>query len=78
MPKTKIIVNCIASRYAGRDERIIEFASAEGGGLISFLPRQDGTLLIDLYQLDPTVFVRTAPPVKNRFPKDKPHAPTPI
>lgn len=47
----------VADRYAGPDERIVEFSSPEGGGLVSFMVR-DGKLIVDLYRLDDTVEVR--------------------
>ena len=55
--KPKITVNCVASRYAAQDERIIEFSHKQGGGLIAFLPTEDGRLLVNLYQLDPSVLI---------------------
>ena len=55
--KPKVIVQCVASQYECPDERIIEFNSKGGGGLISFYARCDGTLSVTLYRLDPTVIV---------------------
>jgi hypothetical protein len=53
--KPKITVNCVASHYVQRDERIIEFSHKQGGGLIAFLPTEDGRLLVNLYRLDPSI-----------------------
>lgn len=59
MRRPKVIVNCVASRYANNSrERVIEFSSKYGGGLISFFERDDGKLVVDLYRLDPNVIVR--------------------
>ena len=55
--KTKINLRCVASRYAARDEQIIEFSHPNGGGLISFLPADDGGLRVDVYCIDRTVEV---------------------
>ena len=55
--KPKITTNCVASRYSGGDERIIEFSHKQGGGLIAFWPTDDGRLLVNLYRLDPSVLV---------------------
>jgi hypothetical protein len=49
----------VANQYASRHERIIEFSSPNGGGLISFTLLDDGTVRVDLYQLDDTVRVVT-------------------
>lgn len=57
MKRPKVTVNCVASRYAGPGERIIEFSSANGGGLISLFCREDGTLAVDVYRTDHTVTV---------------------
>lgn len=50
----------VADQYASPNERIIEFSSAAGGGLISFTLPGDGTIRVDLYRLDATVLVVTA------------------
>jgi hypothetical protein len=47
----------VADQYAGGGERIIEFDSPSGGGLISFQENGDGTLRVDIYRCDPTVKV---------------------
>jgi hypothetical protein len=55
--KIKIITNCVANHYASPNERIVEFNSPYGGGLISFWMHEDGTLSVDLYELDEKVKV---------------------
>jgi hypothetical protein len=60
MRKPKVTINCVASHYAGPDERIIEFSSKGGGGLIAFRVADDGRLLVDVYRQDRTVKVRVA------------------
>jgi hypothetical protein len=42
------------------DEKVINFYSPNGGGLISFTMKDDGTLLVEVYRTDPTVIVSTA------------------
>ena len=59
MPKPKVKVKCVAGHYAGPNERIIEFSSKSGGGLIAFL-ETDGHLRVDVYQIDRTVKVKVA------------------
>lgn len=51
-----------ANRYAGPNERIIEFSSPNGGGLILFRVNDDGTLTVEPYRTDGTVTVRLAEP----------------
>lgn len=58
---------CVADHYHGPGERIVEFSSPNGGGLISFFMREDGVLSVDLYRLDPTVVVRVST-VKEKAP----------
>ena len=55
--KPKVKLNCVASKYAGPTERIIEFSSKSGGGLIAFR-EHDGKLTVDVYHQDATVEVR--------------------
>jgi hypothetical protein len=57
--KPRVIVDCVANRYAGHDERIVEFFSPGGGGLIA-LREVERRLLVDVYRLDATVKVRVA------------------
>lgn len=56
MAKPRVITKCVANTYAGRDERIIEFSSDAGGGLISFR-LVNGALNINLYRVDGSVIV---------------------
>ena len=58
MAKISVNTSPVADQYAGRDEKIIEYSSPNGGGLISFRLMDDGTLSVDLYRHDPTVRVR--------------------
>lgn len=53
MSRTKVVLNCVADRYASRGERIIEFIDVEtnAGGLIAFTRREHG-LDIDVYRTD--------------------------
>lgn len=60
----RVNTNPVANQYAGPNERIVEFSSPAGGGLISFRLPGDGTLRVDLYQLDDTVTVVTAVPAE--------------
>ena len=56
--KPRVIVPCVASRYAAPEERIIEFADRRGnGGLISFQHDDYGRLCVSLYCLGPNVVV---------------------
>jgi hypothetical protein len=52
----RILLNCVANHYAGDRERIVEFSSPDGGGLISFW-RNNGRLRVDIYRCDDTVDV---------------------
>jgi hypothetical protein len=58
MRKPKVDTAPVASRYAMDHERIIEFSSAAGGGLISFRIL-DGRLRVEAYRTDDTVDVIT-------------------
>ena len=57
----KITTNPVANHYAGPGERIIEFSSDGGGGLIAFT-ETDAGLIVDVYRQDPTVTVRVGKP----------------
>ncbi|WP_157187470.1 hypothetical protein [Nocardia vinacea] len=59
MARPKVIIDCVASRYQGPDERIVEISHACGGGLISIRATGSGRLVIDLYRLDDTVEIHT-------------------
>ncbi len=52
--KPRVNTRCVADRYAAPNERIIEFSSDCGGGLIS-LAEHDGRLHVNVYNYDPTV-----------------------
>lgn len=54
--------NPVANQYTGWNERIIEFDSPNGGGLIGFKVLEDGTLRVDVYRTDETVVVSTDRP----------------
>ncbi len=56
MDRVRINTNPVAQQYAGQDERIIEYSSPNGGGLISFTLVED-TLVVALYRHDETVRV---------------------
>lgn len=56
MPKPKVNTHCGANSYTAANERIVEFSSLSGGGLISFREIH-GTLIINLYNCDKTVIV---------------------
>lgn len=54
--------NCVADTYATLNERIIEFSSPGGGGLISFRLETRAMavrLVVEVYRHDPTVVVVT-------------------
>jgi hypothetical protein len=59
MRKPSVRRHCVANRYAGPAERIIEFTGKAGGGLISLRNTEDGATTVDVYRCDPTVDVRT-------------------
>lgn len=61
--KPSVNTNPGANTYAGPGERIVEYSSPAGGGLIAFrVGRPDGAradvLTVDLYQHDPWVEIR--------------------
>lgn len=63
MTKSKIAVNTspVAGHYARyADEKIIEFDSPNGGGLLAFRVRDNGELWLEPYRLDETVRVNIA------------------
>ena len=62
MSKINVNTSPVANQYAGRDERIVEFSSPNGGGLIAFSLLDDGTLRVDIYRQDPTVVVVVGEP----------------
>ena len=62
MARSEISVNTspVASRYA--NEKIIEFSSPVGGGLISFVVSADDQLQVHVYRQDMTVEVSAGDP----------------
>ena len=62
MAKPSVNTNPVANQYTGRTERIIEYSSPNGGGLISLRVMDDGTLRVDLYRHDPTVTITVGQP----------------
>jgi hypothetical protein len=55
--KARIITSCVADRYTGVAEKIIEFVFPDGsGGLISFYAGEDSNR-IDIYRLDKKIDV---------------------
>lgn len=52
----KINTDPVANQYTNPNERIIEFSSPSGGGLISFREQGDG-LVVDVYRTDLNVTV---------------------
>ena len=61
MSKPRVLTKCVAGHYAGHDEKIVEFSSGGGGGLIAFQVFDDGKLHVDVYRTDPGVVVRSRP-----------------
>lgn len=59
MPRNGITIHTTppAGHYAAPNEKIIEFSSPAGSGLISFLLRPDGRLNVHVYRQDLTVIV---------------------
>lgn len=55
--KPRVNVNCVASRYAGPNERIVEYSNGKSGGLISLVTLDDGTLRVELYRHDAEVSI---------------------
>jgi hypothetical protein len=53
--KIKVNVCPTADQYSSTDERIIEYSSPYGGGLIAFRLDPIGHLVLDLYREDDTV-----------------------
>lgn len=53
--KIKINTRPVADSYTFDDERIIEYSSPNGGGLINFRLMPDGKLAVECYRHDSTV-----------------------
>lgn len=47
-----------ASQHIPRGEKIVEYSSPSGGGLIAFREDGEGHLVVDLYRHDPSVTIR--------------------
>jgi len=60
MIKPRINVRCVADKYSGPNESIVEFVAGERcGGLISFrYDPESETLIVEPYRMDPGVTVR--------------------
>ncbi|WP_406278996.1 hypothetical protein OH799_11190 [Nocardia sp. NBC_00881] len=71
MARPKVIIDCVASRYQGPDERIVEISHACGGALISIRATSIGRLVIDLYRLDDTVDVHAPDRGNARTPRPR-------
>lgn len=57
--RPSVMLNNPAQQYAERNERIVNFTSEHGGGLISFRADDErGELRVDVHRQDPTVTVR--------------------
>jgi hypothetical protein len=54
--RPRVVTSCVADQYSAQHERIIEFSSDKGGGLISFREFPEG-LRVEVYRADPTVTV---------------------
>lgn len=58
--RPRVVLGCVADRYATRAERIVEFTANDGtdcGGLISLRRFEDGTLRVDVYRCSGKVVV---------------------
>ena len=60
--RIKVNTSPVADTYSGTNEKIIEFSSPNGGGLISFNLMADGTLRVDVYRQDASVTVTVGEP----------------
>jgi hypothetical protein len=61
MAKPTVTTNPVANRYTTGNERIIEFSSKFGGGLIALRETPDDRLLVSVYNTDATVDVNPNP-----------------
>ena len=57
----RVNTNPVANHYANSTERIIEFSSPNGGGLIAFRLTEVG-MFVDIYRYDATITVRDGGP----------------
>ncbi len=58
--KIKVTSPCVADRYAGADERIVEFTGTRCGFLLSVREDDAGNLTVEVYRADEGVTVRGA------------------
>jgi hypothetical protein len=54
--RPRVILDCVADHYTRGEDRIVEFTSEAGGGLIS-LRVVNGRLKVEVYRTDDTVDV---------------------
>lgn len=59
MAKPRIITKCPANAYTGKNERVVEYSSDSGGGLIRLI-EVEGVLHVTLYRHDETVRIHVA------------------
>ena len=61
--KPRVKTKCVANNYAASDERSVEFSNGSRtgllGGLIALRNCSDGKLLLNVYETDPGVMVKT-------------------
>jgi hypothetical protein len=59
MAKPTVNTKCVASNYAARNERVVEFfdADTQKGGLISIRADAKGLLRVEVYRMDQGVYV---------------------
>ena len=59
MKRPSVQTKCVANQYAADNERIVEFSSDCGGGLIDFYQdKESGKLHVTVYRHDETVIVK--------------------
>jgi hypothetical protein len=61
MRRPSVKTKCVADTYHAPNERVVEFSSGSGGGLIAFR-EVDGILHVTVYQQDSTVSVTVGTP----------------
>jgi hypothetical protein len=60
MRRAKVITDCVADNYSHKNERIIEFVFPDGSdGLISFTTLDNGENVINIYNCDKNITVKT-------------------
>ncbi len=55
--RIKVTTRCVADRYSAPNEKIVEFSSDVGGGLVSFRIGADNHMHIQVYRTDPNITV---------------------